>query len=133
MYIFQPFSPNTYPTSALMPKTCTIIKTHTFLSDDFDSTYQVLKEANVLKKPGGGGGGGGGSSGSGSGNGLHGSNQTLHSQHEMTPARIGRSNPSVNVISGGSSAHSGPSTPVHPSVAAASASGIFWPNFHCVF
>ncbi|OXA50232.1 hypothetical protein Fcan01_15232 [Folsomia candida] len=93
------------------------------LRDDFDSTYQVLKEANVLKKPGGGGGGGGGSSGSGSGNGLHGSNQTLHSQHEMTPARIGRSNPSVNVISGGSSAHSGPSTPVHPSVAAASASG----------
>ncbi|XP_035710620.1 uncharacterized protein LOC110853970 isoform X3 [Folsomia candida] len=92
-------------------------------ANDFDSTYQVLKEANVLKKPGGGGGGGGGSSGSGSGNGLHGSNQTLHSQHEMTPARIGRSNPSVNVISGGSSAHSGPSTPVHPSVAAASASG----------
>jgi hypothetical protein len=72
--------------------------------DDLDMTYQVLKEANVLKKPGGGGG----STGSGSGNGLHGSNQTIHSQHEMTPSRIGRSNPCVNIISGNSSAHSGP-------------------------
>jgi hypothetical protein len=86
--------------------------------DELDMTYQVLKEANAIKKPGGSG-----STGSGSGNGLHGSNQTLHSQHEMTPSRVGRSNPSVNVISGNSSAHSGPSTPVHPSVAAASSSG----------
>lgn len=104
------------------------------MSDELDSTYQVLKEANVLKKPGGSGGGG--SSGSGSGNGIHGSNATLHSQHEMTPnSRVGRSNPSVNVISGGSSAHSGPSTPVHPSVAAASASGKEFDQFrkHIIF
>ncbi|ODM97928.1 SH3 and cysteine-rich domain-containing protein 2, partial [Orchesella cincta] len=89
--------------------------------DDLDQTYQVLKEANVLKKPGGG------SSGSGSGNGLHGSSQTLHSQHEMTPGRLmGRSNPSVNVIPGttGSSGHNTPSGPGQKmSVAAAPSSG----------
>jgi len=93
--------------------------------DELDMTYQVLKEANAIKKPGGGGSG---STGSGSGNGLHGSNQTIHSQHEMMMTasgggRVGRSNPSVNIISGNSSGHSGPSTPVHPSVAAASSSG----------
>lgn len=88
-------------------------------ADELDQTYQVLKEANVLKKPGSSGSGG-------SGNGFHGSCQTLHSQHEMTPARhIGRSNPSVNIIPGpGSSGHNTPAGPGHPmSVAAAPASG----------
>lgn len=93
--------------------------------DELDQTYQVLKEANVLKKPAGGGSSGGSG---GSGNGQYGSCQTLHSQHEMTPARlVGRSNPSVNIIPGpgpGSSGHNTPAGPGHPmSVAAAPASG----------
>jgi len=80
--------------------------------DELDMTYQVLKEATGLKKPGS-------SSGSGSGSGFHGSSQTLHSQHEMTPTRVGRSNPAVNIVPGSSThSHSGSSTPGAPSMAA---------------
>lgn len=95
--------------------------------DELDRDYQVLKEANVLKKPGGSGGGGGSISGS-----LHASSQTLHSQHDIpvpaTRMMSGRSNPSVNVIPGGpgSSGHNTPAGPPghHPmSVAAAPSSG----------
>ncbi|CAG7691249.1 unnamed protein product [Allacma fusca] len=83
--------------------------------DEPDLIYQVLKQATDIKKTGGS------SSGSGSGNGIHGSSQTLYSQHDvgaggvpnvtMASAAARRSNPSVNVVGQSGGLASGATTP----------------------
>lgn len=80
-----------------------------------------------MKKPGGS------SSGSGSGNGIHGSSQTLYSQHESAQGALAasrRSNPSVNTAAQGPSGLSGASA---GSGQAPSSSGTLFPTAVALF
>ncbi|CAG7691245.1 unnamed protein product [Allacma fusca] len=100
--------------------------------DEPDLIYQVLKQATDIKKTGGS------SSGSGSGNGIHGSSQTLYSQHDvgaggvpnvtMASAAARRSNPSVNVVGQSGGLASGATTPGGAAQALASQSSSSAPH-----